>query len=297
MKNDTLYDVYRSYPMTTGEDVIEHEMTVPTEKQAIECCKDTDFCYAVKKLDGPLIFPHETPIEKEENILAFYSSENSKGKKDATGVFMPEAEAFIEVNGTDEKSGSFPINCIGTTAKSRSVLAQEVIKEHKEEYGLITTLTFFCHGWGSGNQFGFRKNNLKDLAQVIKANCTDDVKIALYSCSNADGPAVNVWPFNVGHGADGGFADLLRDHLARVCMARVDAHKTKGHATWNPYVVRFTCASVEDKAKGGKGGYWLVDPKSEHWGQWRRRLANQSDTLRYRFPLMTQVDILSELSR
>jgi len=152
----------------------------------------------------------------------------------------------------------------------------------------------FGHGWPDGIQFGFRRSDLYELAARLAVSCAEDVRVILYACLAAENDVRDRDHANVGPGTDGGFADLLRDDLASWGKNRcqVDAHKTAGHAAWNPYVVRFRGEA------GTMGGYWLVAPGSELWPKWIKKMRGRAvkNHLRYRFPLMSELQIKAELA-
>jgi hypothetical protein len=96
---------------------------------------------------------------------------------------------------------------------------------------------------------------------------------------------------------DGGFADLLRDEMVRrgITDGWVDAHKTAGHTSWNPNVVRFLCEDVDDEEFGAEGGFYLVEPRSTYWKKWCAALRDNKSGFRYSFMTKTEFEIKTAL--
>ena len=198
---------------------------------------------------------------------------NTPGKKDATGAFQPERDAFVTcVNPLDWQSDA---DNHTTKSAMRAVVLADV------HAVAPTLLAVFGHGWRTGIQFGFSLPHVDELAAELARGCPF-VRVALYCCSTGSGPGV---------GGDGGFADMLRDALCRAgaVHCQVDAHDRSGHTTKNPYVTRFM---GQGSATGGQGGQWIVAPKSALWGRWVRALRGD---LRFRFPLMDVAAIHAKL--
>ena len=101
----------------------------------------------------------------------------------------------------------------------------------------------------------------------------------------------------LGPATDGGFADVLRDEMVRAGLSSgwVDGHKTAGHTSFNPFLVRFLCEDVDDPEHGAEGGSWLVQPRSQLWRKWIAALKSKKNGLRYRFPFLTEMEIKMEL--
>lgn len=223
--------------------------------------------------------------------LAIYSSENTGGLKDATGAFIPEARAFAQEYGVQEQD-MLAVNCRDySTIRRREAVCSFL--RNKRDVGLIG---IFCHGYPVGLQVGFKKQHCDLLTRYLKMCCRGDVKIVLYACSTGSNRQTKKEraPRNIGPATDGGFADTLRD-----CMIDegfrggwIDAHKTAGHTTRNPYVLRFYNEPPFEADWDVKGGKWLVSPKSELWPDWRVLLGTD---FRYQFPLLTEREIYREL--
>lgn len=158
--------------------------------------------------------------------------------------------------------------------------------EARQDLELVAILS---HGWEKGIQPGFTMRNVGALAQALARASRPTLAVVLYCCSTAGGemPTDRDAP-----GGDGGFADALRDALcaAGVTQGHVDGHITVGHCCRNPYARRFFGTGT---TAPGKGGRYIVEPKSALWPQWVRALSDTD--LRFRFPLMTLNDVQAEL--
>jgi hypothetical protein len=227
------------------------------------------------------------------NILVFYSNTNAHGKHDATGAFIPEAEEFQKVHQIPEKN-MFGIRCPRVPKKKRRQQVLDTIESFDEP---LDSIAFFGHGWPQGIQFGFNRKNLIELVDVVKNKSYSTLNITLFACLAAEDDVRDRDHKNVGPGTDGGFADVLRDTMVRedILYGHVDAHKTAGHTSWNPYLVRFLCEDVDDPEFGAIGGGWLVEPRSQMWKKWVNALRDKEGGLRYRFPFMTEMEIKQEL--
>lgn len=233
------------------------------------------------------------------NTLIFYSSKNTPGKNDALGAFFPEALDFARVN----DAFLYPVNCIGTSKAYRRGVVMDRI--NLQPTHTLETLVFVCHGWNSGVQFGLSFRNQIDLALALARCSTTELRVVLYCCSTADGPGEDSQdypdddlPGTPAPGTDGGFADQMRDLLCSfgVVNCHVVAHATAGHCCKNPFVVAFdgdgtTRGRDEDAYEGGK---WIIDPKDALWPKWKKALKGD---LRFRFPFMSNEEIVEELSR
>ncbi len=224
--------------------------------------------------------------------LVFYSSKNVKGRKDSTGAFTPEAKKFAKFHGVSDED-LIGIDCTKTNrpGNRRAMVIQELRQRESLEL-----LAFFGHGWPSGIQFGFNKKHINLLVGHLQA--TNDLKIGLYACLAAENQVRDTDHKNVGPGTDGGFADMLRDEMVRFGITRgwVDAHKTAGHTSWNPYVVRFLCEDVDDPEYGAEGGGWIVEPRSKYWKTWVQALRRNAGGIRYGFMVEDELSIKKMLS-
>jgi hypothetical protein len=231
----------------------------------------------------------------DKNILIFHSSKNVHGRRDATGAFIPEARKFAKIHGVPDDQ-VIGVPCIGTSKAKRR---QMVLDGLSKADAWADAVAFFCHGWATGIQFGFGLKQIPELAEMLYDSCFDNAKVILYCCSTAENKEKgNNRVISVG--TDGGFADELRDEMARQGLAdcQVDAHLTAGHTTRNPYVVRFLGESVEDKAQGATGGAYLVAPGSQYWRKWRNALWSKVPglrDLRFEFPFMSELEVKQAL--
>jgi len=229
-----------------------------------------------------------------QNILVLYSSANSNGKKDATCVFIPEAKEFAKIHKIPDG------NCIGLPlTKMRVNERKDRVRDAIYCAGRekpLTGIVFFGHGWPTGFQFGFNRDDAYELADCIEMahkNSTELLCVALYACLTGENQIRDNEIKNIGPATTNGFADILRKELRKsgIKKGTVDAHKTAGHSTYNPYVIRFFLHDTGIDT----GGSWLVEPASEYWLFWKRALRNTD--LRFRFPFMNELQIKSELSR
>lgn len=213
-------------------------------------------------------------------ILAFAPLYNTKGRKDATGAFQPEARAFVTLHG-----GTIVLVDNQKTPAEMRARIIEAITNAPIVVNESVVIAFFCHGSRNDIQFGFRKSNVAPLAKAI-ARKSIYVIVPLYACLAA-GPATDA------AGGDGGFADVLRDELCShgAIWCRVDAHATAGHTTWNPYVRRFDGVG---NAFGGCGGQYIVSPGSKLWPKWRKALRETD--LRFTFSRLSIAEIHKRLA-
>ena len=217
----------------------------------------------------------------KENTIIIYSSKNVKGRKDATGAFIPEAKAFAKYHGIPEEN-MLGVPCPGMKADKRRAMVTDFIKNGPCRE--IDMIAWFGHGYSSGIQFGFTKNNVFDLLDALLFKANDDLKQVLYACSTA---SANKESRNIRMpGTDGGFADTLRDEMFREGFRGgwVDAHLQPGHTTKNPYILRFLCN--EERVEQG-GGSYLVHPNSSDWNIWSK--AIRTTNLRFDFPYASNI--------
>jgi len=224
-----------------------------------------------------------------KNIAIIYSNTNKHGKKDATGAFIPEAKAFQTIWGVPDQL-TLGIDCNKLKAWER----RKMVCEHIYACGRnvpLEGIAFFGHGWPNGIQFGILKKHLPELVTII-ANTQIAISqyfpIVIYSCLTAENEIRDSKIQNIGAGTKGGFADRLAQLLGQKGIeGHVDAHKTAGHTTENPYVVRFLNDRLESRAA------WLIEPKSTYWYRWSKALKGTN--LKYEFPFMTDLSIRMEL--
>jgi len=216
--------------------------------------------------------------------LVLLPDRDSRGKKDYTAVFRPEASRFV----TAVRDG-----VVGAVVTVKEIdLGQPPgfrvsdflgwIDEEQKAGGL-DLLAWFGHGLkGYLPQVG-RGLYPEMLGSRLASPKRRRVDVALFACSTGDG---------AGPHGDGGFGDLLRDALCKggSTACRVLSHTNAGHATWNPNVREFLGAGSD---VGGTGGSWVVAPGSPLWGKWKKALRG---SLRLRLPLMTTAQVHAELS-
>lgn len=196
--------------------------------------------------------------------------------------FVPIGSTYIVNNGECAVVNGEIKNPVSYTQRKRVVLD---ILDNLPANQPKKVIAFFCHGWHRGFQFGFQthtsveyqNSNYTDpaaLAAAISRIATPDVKVILYACSTG--------------GTDDGFAATLRNELMVFCpQCRVDAHKTLGHSTKNPFVNRFESPS-------GSPGQMIVPTGHSLWNKWRRVLNNpfeEGSTLLWKFSQMDTEEI------
>jgi len=222
--------------------------------------------------------------------LIIHGSKNHKGKRDATGAFIPEARAFAKMHEVHENN-VLALDCIKNRpfARRRRVSGFFAKHDRAPKTGMIA---IFCHGWTSGLQIGFGKKRVPELVEMLDHCCRRDVKIVLYACSTAGNKSKGK---AIGPGTNGGFADLLRDEMLRRGFRGgwIDAHLTPGHTTRNPYVVRFLTEPIFENEFDVPGGQWLIQPKTKLWEIWKKELRKG---FRFRFPFYHDYEISGHLA-
>jgi hypothetical protein len=212
---------------------------------------------------------------------------NTGAKLDATAGFHPSARRFMQLRGGTivHIDNTYPGD-----RRAEHVL-DELLRMRPGETESSPRLpwkniAFFCHGTARGLQLGFDLRNVRDLARAIAQSSEANVRVLLYAC-DAGSSLPRLLALGKGPGGDGGFADVLRDHLCRegAVDCRVMAHETTGHTTRNPWVRFF---DGKGSSVGGTGGEYPVAPRSFLWQRWREAL--QSD-FRFHFPFLAIADI------
>jgi hypothetical protein len=234
-------------------------------------------------------------LMKDKNILVIYSDTNTHGKSDATGAFMPEAEAFAKVHQVPSEN-MVGIRCPRVNKGIRRGKVLDAMYQ-RGQHRPLDAIVFFGHGWPQGIQFGFNRSQIPELVDRMGEFCHPDAKVVLFACLAAENDVRDKLVTGLGPATDGGFADILRDEMVRQGMNKgwVDGHKTAGHTSWNPFLVRFLCEDVDDPQFGAVGGAWLVAPRSQLWKKWIKALKDQKSGMRYRFPFMSEIEIKAEL--
>lgn len=226
-----------------------------------------------------------------KKILVMYDSKNEKGKKDATGAFVPEAKKFAEYHEIP-KENMLAIPCPGMPKQRR---LEEVCMFLRAQQN-IKWIAMFCHGWSSGLQFGLNKKNIPVFVKYLDGACNRDLKMTLYACSTASTSKKSrkiSMP-----GTDNGYADQLRDALLLQGFKKgwIDAHLTPGHTTRNPFVLRFYTEPRFEKDWDLPGGEWLVSPKSKLWKPWKRAVQNMKTSFRLIFSELSEAEIYEYLA-
>lgn len=228
--------------------------------------------------------------------LAIVPEHNSKGKKDVTGAFLPEALHWLDTWGVSHDHLRTFDNTQGKATRREQVHASILASGYKQP---IEHIAFFCHGLKDSIQTGHTcrtwgvhtTRTLADLVLIFGVCCAPDLRVTLYCCDTAReaGRAK-------GQGGDGGFADTLRDLMSAHGFAGgwVDGHTVTAHTTKAPFVRRFYTDGNRFGPYGGNGGDWIVAPRSPLWKPWARAL--QSGSLRWRYPRMTIAQIHDELT-
>ena len=230
----------------------------------------------------------------QQKALIFTPTSNSEGLHDATGAFIPEANAFRALAGAGSRVYQFD-NTKGLPQRRAEVMG-ELERSRAEGF---TSVAFFCHGWLDGVQAGFLREHVDVLARAIHAVVSSqpnavmtDVAVPLYCCSTGKDPQDD--PVTAVGTGDDSFADKLRDALCAAGQVdcRVMAHASKAHTTMNPFVLFMDGMGV---AMGGVGGYAPVSPTSKLWESWAQSLKTTS--LRFRMPFMSPAEIHQELAQ
>jgi hypothetical protein len=230
--------------------------------------------------------------------LALVPMHNSKGKKDVTGAFFPEALKWMATHGVRTDSLRRFDNTAGKSARRQQVHDELIRNGYTKP---LEHVAFFCHGLKDSIQTGHTcrtwgvhtTRTLADLVLILDVVCERDVKVTLYCCDTArDGDGQRSDDIKPGPGGDGGFADVLRDLMSAKGFSGgwIDAHTVTAHTTKAPYVRRFY---TDGSPNGGAGGDWLVDPRSPLWRKWARLL--RSSPLRWEFPRLTTREIHERL--
>lgn len=271
------------------------------------------------------------------DILSFRLRCNHPDRpNDVGGAFMPESYYFSYYNFAPLKITYVVDNgeCVMVGGKRKNPVSDDQRKT--TVLNLLDSLptnqpkriiAFFCHGWSTGFQFGFKTDStinyqgietadITALATALSRISLPNVKIVLYACQTGSSPVegarenlakeqrktnpnqlrvnryqnqINTWSHLDGH-PDGseGFAFKLRDELvARLPNCLVDAHVTLGHSTRNPFVRRF-------KAPVGSSGEMLVPIGHRLWNKWVNTLRNpfeERSTLVWKFSQMSKDEI------
>jgi hypothetical protein len=211
---------------------------------------------------------------------------NTKGRRDATGAFQPEAKRFLKYH-----KQSFDNLFLIDNKQTRAKMRKQVLKILRSLHCSNPCIAFFCHGYRLGIQFGFCVGHAGSLARAITK--LNPVSVVFYSCDVArDRDRSRRDDITDTIGGDGGFADVVRDEFAAAGARwgmNVDGHTTPGHTTRNPFVRRFAVESTD----GGRGGYYIVSRKQKKlWSKWRQELKTD---FRFMYPILPTTAILDYL--
>lgn len=230
----------------------------------------------------------------QTDVLVFAAAHNTPNKKDATGAFLPGAQKLCKALGVGQDGVVHRIdNTLPFIHRGRKVC--DVLRSKPGR----SIVAFFCHGWSTGLQLGFRSSrawrtkhdevNWNRLVRYLAE--VPSVSIPLYACSTGDGPDGEETPDAPGAGDDS-FGDLLRDALCRAgaTRCRVVSHTTAGHSFHNPDVILF---DGEGRPFGGRGGAVLVPPTSCPERDAFRRLLRRDgkDGIAWKLPSHTLRDL------
>lgn len=230
-----------------------------------------------------------------KHMVVFRPGHNSHGKRDVTGAFAPEAERYLDEVCTEDSQLVVINNRKPFSHRRKTVL--KMLDYLVDEPDYFDGVAFFCHGWKTGLQLGFRNAHTGDLAEAIhQVTQHSYVDVPLFCCST--GGDVLSGATSPGTG-DNSFADLLRDKLCREgwldgypSHCRVMAHETVAHTTKNPRVRFFDGMGSPD---GGVGGYRPIKLRGQYWKAWKRELRDHEGKLRFLMPHMRLPDIVDWL--
>jgi len=217
------------------------------------------------------------------NYLILYSADNTKGKKDATGAFIPEAkklEIYLLEQGADFEYGNensvdmVPIQTKGRSLKDRRDQVESVLKERRT----LDHVYFLCHGYKHGIQFGYKwRSGAVKLANVLNRNSSITPNVTFYCCSVAkDRDNFAKWMFD-----ELSCLDVLRNGV------QVFGHYTAGHTTMNPcikiYATGYKPFILSNNTP--KGYNQLITTGKD---EARKRMRDSSDDLRFSIPFYVE---------
>jgi hypothetical protein len=205
-------------------------------------------------------------------VLAIHPLFNTPNRKDASGAFIPEARAFVELHAPGSRL-AFDNN---KALPDRRAEVTRILQRHAGKD--LRCVAFFCHGWGRGKgemgmQTGFMERHIPALAALLDGCLAKDGVVALYACDSGRDEDYDrkddVKPEATGVG---GFASQLSKALKRPVLA----HAKEGHTTTNPFVMRFGADGV---------GVWYSTPGTEDFKAFARDLRIDAK-LRYALPFL-----------
>lgn len=232
---------------------------------------------------------------QRRHMIVFRPGHNSHGKRDVTGAFAPEAERYMDAVCTKDS----PLVIVDNKKSfvRRQAAVSGILAELSKDEDWFDGVAFFCHGWKTGIQLGFKNKHVFELSDRIHELCQHSfIEVPLFCCST--GGDVKTRRSSPGTG-DNSFADLLRDALCErsdahgyASYCRVMAHETVAHTTKNPRVRFFDGMGSPE---GGVGGFRPVKPRGRLWKAWKRELRAKNSELRFRMPHMSVLDIATWL--
>lgn len=175
-------------------------------------------------------------------VIAFAPSDTTPRTYDDADEFQNRAQEWIDNHGGE--LFIFPGKA-AFTKRRESVLKSLAGANPKG----VTAIGWFCHGWSTGIQAGFKNPQLPELKAALR-RFGDLHTICLYCCSCAAGI----------RNGETSFAAKFRDSTG----LRIWAHVDEGHTTRNPDVIVFE--------ESYNGGYYPVPRGSKLWPQWVKAL-------------------------
>lgn len=212
--------------------------------------------------------------------LIIYTSTNMKGRKDATGAFIPEAKRLqkhlLETNEFYDVTMA-PIKTTGVSMAKRREQVEEVLKSDTFEH-----IYFLCHGYKNGIQFGYkwRWGAVKLANLVHNAGDLEPESVTFYCCSVAkDKENFAKWVFNE--------MSCLKWSNNKV---QVFGHYTAGHTTMNPRIKIYKtgCNPFIWSNQGVPGYNELIQGDKK---QAQKNLQNPNHKLRFTIPFLPDVMI------
>lgn len=160
--------------------------------------------------------------------LILHNSENRMFKKDATGAFIPEAQALFDYLTSSPANVLIAKRGLGKgTRWQKRKRVKNILGEFSGAN--FDAIWFLCHGYPNGIEHGFSgEKGAADLVDSILKYHPNVNMINFYACLVARG--------------EGSFCKLVHDELydkTRADRAVVFGHTTAGHTTFNPNIKIF----------------------------------------------------------
>lgn len=172
--------------------------------------------------------------------IIVYRANNSRGKKDATGAFEPEAHALARLLSEHYPGSHVEIAGINIAvdrglkrlqkAEIINKVARETVKEclykiqtKAGEKVKLDSLSYFCHGWRTGCELELLgPSGARNCALWLSSPSLRVKRFNLFACSTGKPHP------------EGNFAQWVTDQCAqRRHKIQVMAHETPGHTSWN----------------------------------------------------------------